>query len=71
MNDKILKYFLVFSALSIGFWNCSCDRKEPDPCKNIPKSTAEFNSLNYAGKYVKIDTFLNSSTITSSASYLE
>lgn len=60
MKNNPIKYFLVFSALGIGFWNCSCDRKEPDPCKGVPNSTAEFNSLNYRNK---ADTFLNSSTV--------
>ena len=56
-------YLLIFSALILCFWNCSCDRKDPDPCKDIPKSSAEFYSSDFPSKYLDADTFLNDNTI--------
>ena len=63
MKTNSIKYLLIFTTLIVCCWHCSCDRKkDPDPCKDIPKSTAEFVSSDNI-PYIDQDTFLNNNIV--------
>ena len=63
LMKKYTYYLLFFSTLIFSCWHCSCDRKEPDPCKDIPSSTAEFTSTDLPSFKLFADTFFNNNTV--------